>query len=233
MSQLGDITDLQTIDDQAATLTATREDVERRLAGDDELGAAREDLEAATADLSDLRREQRRLDGEVAALTAKITSEDARLYDGSVKNPKELGSLQHEVDALKQRRSGFEDQLLDLLSRIEGAQSAHDDAAKLVSELQSRWASEEARLQQEATSLDARLAATSARRDQQAARRPAASLALYERIRTRRGNTVVARIVAGACSGCRISLPDAVRRRALSPNTLVQCPNCGRILSAS
>ena len=233
MSQLGDITDLQAIDDQAATLTATREDVERRLAGDEELVSARDDLEAATADLSELRREQRRLDGEVAALSAKITAEEARLYDGSVKNPKELGSLQHEVDALKQRRSGFEDQLLDLLSRIEGAQSIHTDASALVSDLEARWASEESRLQQEATSLDARLAATQARREQQAGRLPAASLALYERIRARRGNTVVARITGGACSGCRISLPDAIRRRALSPATLVQCPNCGRILTAS
>ena len=48
-----------------------------------------------------------------------------------------------------------------------------------------------------------------------------------------RGNTVVARIAGGACSGCRISLPDAIRRRAMSPATLVQCPNCGRILAAS
>ncbi len=233
MSQLGDITDLQSIDDQAATLTATREDVARRLSGDDELVAAREDLEAIAAELSDLRREQRRLDGEVATLSAKITTEEARLYDGSVKNPKELGSLQHEVDALKQRRSGFEDQLLEILSRIEAAQTVHNDAAQLVSGLEARWASEEDRLQQEATSLDARIAAAQARREQQAARLPPTSLALYERIRARRGNTVVAHIAAGACSGCRISLPDAVRRRAMSAATLVQCPNCGRILAAS
>ncbi|MBN9491848.1 hypothetical protein J0H33_00670, partial [bacterium] len=95
MSQIGDITDLQSIDDQAATLTANREDVEQRLAGDDELAAARERLVAAADELAGLRREQRRLDGEVAALDAKVQGEEKRLYDGSIKNPKELGSLQH------------------------------------------------------------------------------------------------------------------------------------------
>ena len=233
MSQIGDITDLQSIDDQAATLTANREDVEQRLAGDDELAAARERLVAAADELAGLRREQRRLDGEVAALDAKVQGEEKRLYDGSIKNPKELGSLQHEVDTLKQRRGAFEDELLEVLAAIETAASAHDHAAALANNLEARWATEEARLQQEAVRLDALLAATESKRREQAARLPAASLSLYERIRARRGNTVVARIAGGACSGCRISLPDAVRRRAASPNTLVQCPNCGRILAAS
>lgn len=232
MSQISDITNLQAIDDEAATLADAREDVERRLAGDEDLAAARSALETAESALALLQREQRRLDGETAALSEKISAEEKRLYDGSVKNPKELGSIQHEVDTLKEKRGALEDELLEVLSQIDAAESARADAAELTSALEQRWSAEEASLQQQATSLDARIAATGARRQQQAAALQPQALAIYERVRIRRGAMVVARVTGGGCSGCRISLPDAVRRRALSPDALVQCPNCDRILIA-
>jgi predicted nucleic acid-binding Zn-ribbon protein len=40
----------------------------------------------------------------------------------------------------------------------------------------------------------------------------------------------VARIQGGACGGCRVSLPDAVRKLAFSAEQIPQCPNCERIL---
>jgi predicted nucleic acid-binding Zn-ribbon protein len=232
MSQISDITTLQAIDDESASLAAARDDVERRLAGDEELATAKSALETANTAVALLQREQRRLDGEIEGLSSKIIAEEKRLYDGSVKNPKELGSIQHEVDSFKEKRSVLEDELLEVLSQLEAAESARTDADTLAATLQARWEAEEARLQQEAARLDALIAAAEARRQQQASRLQPLSLALYERVRARRGNMVVTHIKGGACSGCRISLPDAVRRRALSPDTLVQCPNCDRILAA-
>jgi len=40
----------------------------------------------------------------------------------------------------------------------------------------------------------------------------------------------VAHIQGGMCAGCRVSIPEAIRRRAFAPDQLAQCPNCERIL---
>lgn len=231
MSQIADVTTLQAIDNESAALLTAREEVERRLAGSEELTAAKAALETADEALALLRREQRRLDGEIEDLTGKVTAEETRLYDGSVKNPKELGSIQHEVDLLKNKRAGFEDQLLDVLSEIEAAEVTQRESSVLAARLKASWAQEQQQLEQEAARLAAAIINVEERRKQQGALLPAPALSLYERVRARRGAVAVAVIKGGTCSGCRISLPDAVRRQALSSSTLVQCPNCERILA--
>ena len=113
MTQVTDIRTLQEIDDEAATLRAALEDVERRLRGSEELNEARRTSAAVDSELADVRRAQRRIEGEVEGLTARIEPEEKRLYDGSVRNPKELQNIQHELDALKHQRTKLEDQLLE------------------------------------------------------------------------------------------------------------------------
>lgn len=231
MSQIADVTTLQAIDNESAALLTAREEVERRLAGSEELTAATTALETADEALAVLQREQRRLNGEVEDLTGKVTAEETRLYDGSVKNPKELGSIQHEVDLLKGRRAVFEDELLELLSKIETAETTQRESSAQAASLEASWAKEHRELKKEASRLATAIAAVEVRRTEQGALLPPQALSLYERVRARRGALAVAVIKGSTCSGCRISLPDAVRRHALSSTALVQCPNCERILA--
>src|SRR5690606_4726775 len=93
VSQVADVRTLQEIDDEIATARATLDDVQRRLRSDPELDAARHQFAAAAAELQEAQRHQRQLDGEVARLNARIQPEEKRLYDGSVRNPKELGNI--------------------------------------------------------------------------------------------------------------------------------------------
>jgi predicted nucleic acid-binding Zn-ribbon protein len=57
-------------------------------------------------------------------------------------------------------------------------------------------------------------------------------VALYEDLRRRKGGKVIVRIQGSACGGCRVQLPETVRRRAMSAQ-LAQCPNCERILAVA
>ena len=123
MSQVTEIVALQSIDDEAAAFRAALEDVERRLQGNDELNAARREFASADSDLQEVQKEQRRIDGHIEGLTAKIVPEEARLYDGSVKNAKELANIQHEIDNLKQQRATYEEGLLGVLEHRERAET--------------------------------------------------------------------------------------------------------------
>ena len=230
MTQVTDLRTLQEIDDEVSRLSGTLEDVQRRLQGSEELAGARESFAAADVELNDARKEQRRIDGQVQGLTAKIDPEEKRLYDGSVRNPKELSSIQHELELLKQQRSKAEDELLEVMARLEAAETAHADAQKTLVRAEARWEAERTSLTDESARLSGNLASAESKRMAQQGKISARNLAIYEDVRRRRGGVAVARVAGGNCGGCRVSIPEAVRRRAFAPDQLAQCPNCERIL---
>ena len=230
MSQVIELVTLQQIDNEAAALRGALASVEQRLAGDEELEAARARLATADATRSAIAAEQRTLEAEVERLNAKILPEEKRLYDGSVHNPKELTSIQHELDLLKTTRARHEDALVEVLDRAEAAERERDEARASVTRLEARWAQNRGELEREARRLSATIAGVDQSREAQAAKVPPRVLHTYEDLRRRKSGVAVARIQGGACMGCRIGIPDAVRTRALSGVVLAQCPNCERIL---
>jgi uncharacterized protein len=231
VSQVLDLLTLQALDDEAAALHASLGEVERRLHGDEALNAARAAFARAEEALAALQKQQRQLDAEIQGLTAKIEPEEKRLYGGSVKNPKELQGIQHEVELLKEQRARVEDRLLEVLAEVEGAEAERSRALGEVEGREMRRSTEVEALRQEASRLTDGITRAEARRMGQQAKVDPRTLALYEDLRRRKGGHAVARVQGNACSGCRVQLPDAVRRRAMSPAQLAQCPNCERILA--
>ena len=93
-----------------------------------------------------------------------------------------------------------------------------------------RWEHTQQDLKHEAKRLGDAIDRAARKRDVQKGKVNPRSLHIYETVRQKRGGGAVARIQGGACGGCRIALPDALRRRAFSTELLAQCPNCERIL---
>jgi len=232
MSQVIELATLQEIDNEAAALRGALASVERRLGGDEELEGTRAQLEAAESARAAIAAEQRALEGEVERLNAKILPEERRLYDGSVHNPKELTSIQHEIDLLKTTRGRQEDALVEVLDRAEAAERECEGARKNVARLEGRWEQDRGELEGEARRLSGVIAGVDQTREAQAAKVATRVLQTYEDLRRRKSGVAVARIQGGACAGCRISIPNAVRTRVLSGAVLAQCPNCERILYA-
>ncbi|MCC7364152.1 MAG: hypothetical protein IT303_07240 [Dehalococcoidia bacterium] len=231
MSTVLELLTLQGLDDEAAALRAALSDVERRIAGDEELMNARRAFAEADDRVNEVRRRQRRLEDEIETLSDKIAREEKRLYDGSVKNPKELSSLQHEVESLKAHRSPFEDELIGVLDEFEREERARKEAARTMAQLEALREAHLVDLRREGRRLNDAILKSDTRREIQKAKIPPRPLAAYEDLRRRKGGMAIAKISAGSCLGCRVSVPDAIRRRALSSNELAQCPNCERILS--
>ena len=231
MTQVSEIVTLQAIDDEAAAYRAALDDVERRLRGSDDLDAARRELSVTESAVAAVRKEQRALEGQIEALTGKIEPEERRLYDGSVKNPKELGSIQHELNSLKERRAGFEEQLLEVFSRAEIAERDRGQSARAVARLEAIWERDQQDLRRESKRLAELIARMEQKREGQQSHLTPRSLQLYEDVRRRRGGMAVAHLRGGVCTGCRVMIPEGLRKRAYATDALAQCPNCERILS--
>ena len=231
MSQSIELLALQEIDGEVASLTAALEAIAHKLKGDAELDDVRRQVQYFDQQLKRLRTRQRRTETDIDELNIRIVPDQKRLYDGSIRSPKDLEALQKELDFLLRNRSRLEDTLLEQLAEIEEMDAKRAAAAARVDQFEARWEGQQLELRQDSRKLEERLATATKRREGQAHRAQPRPLHLYEDLRRRKGGVAVSPIKSGACSGCRVQLPGAVKSRALDPDVIVQCPNCERILT--
>ena len=194
-------------------------------------------LEELTSDLAiagkqddEISREHSRLEGEIELLEQKISKEEQRMFAGTVSNPKELSSLQAEVESLKRKKGGLEDQLLEVM---EARESSSATVARITGE-RDQAAAEAKELGGKVSILtadiDAQLAQHSSQRDQVAADIPADLLSLYDKIRVKSQGVGAASLEGGTCQGCHTKLPQGEIERMRSEGGLQRCDNCRRIL---
>lgn len=231
MSKSFDLLSLQEIDDEAAALRASSDGVAARLKGNAALDDARRELQYLEEEIKKRRARQRRIETEIDDLNAKIEPEEKRLYDGSITSPKELQSLQKELDFLTGNRSQLEERLLGQLSQIEELEPRRRTVAGRIETLEREWETTQSSLRQESRQLEDKLAKVEKRRAEQRSDVPPRTLALYDSLRERKGGVAVAPIKAGACSSCRVTLPGNLKSKTVDKDSIVQCPNCERILT--
>jgi predicted nucleic acid-binding Zn-ribbon protein len=222
--------DLQRADDEVDRLAKEVAAVESALARDPELERARVAAEEAAAAQRDAELRVRALDGEVDSLRTRTRTVDRQLYGGSVRNPVELLTLQHELDALRAQVSEQEDATLAAMEDAEAAVAERERADAAVQALEKRRAEDEGPRTERLGRLRQQLADAVAARDALVGQVPEKSLALYRRIAQRHVPAVV-RVVDGTCGGCHLPLGAHVSREARVGDSLVQCPNCDRILA--
>ena len=189
-----------------------------------------DDLERAIAELSS---RQAKLEASISDIGERLDPEEERLYGGSVTNLKELSAIQQEVETLKSRRSEFEEELLEVMTEIESLEADLAGAENTRDEIAGAWEQESEGLIDERETLLARLSEREARRGEIRDLMPAAPLALYDTLIGKKAGKAVVQVAGGVCSGCRVMLPDAVRRRATTSALPIQCPNCERLLSVA
>jgi predicted nucleic acid-binding Zn-ribbon protein len=230
MNKAKQLYELQDIEFDIARKNETLAQVAGQIGKDDDLLTAREALSAAVKRLSDLEHQQRAAEWEVDELAKKIASEEKRLYGGSVKNPRELMSLQQETELLREKHRQQEEQVLGMMEEVDAAQQDVELKRAGVGSLETQWQEEQRQLTQEQTDLQTEVASLLQKRESLASQTDSTSLKAYQELRQGRGGLAVATVVQGRCQGCRMSLPMSDQQRARAGHELVRCSNCGRIL---
>jgi hypothetical protein len=189
------------------------------------------DVVRAETETRDLGREVKRLESDVETVRARETK-DQRLLDSGSVAAKEMTNLQHELESLKRRQSDLEDQELELMERLEVAETALAAAQRGLEQARAdRERAEQLRDDALADIADGTRKHQAAR-DEVAGGISAPLLTLYDRIRTQTGSTGAAMLRARQCQGCRLELygNELATVRNADPHEVVRCENCGRIL---
>ena len=233
MTIAADLYALQEIDSAVEATKASLTAVEEQLGESEELIAGRQAVEEGRDALEGVSKQQRELEWQVDDLRPRLSDVEGKLYGGSVRNPKELGSMQEEANILRGQLRRREDELLDLMVRVEERQTALREAEESLTEVEGRWRQDQKELTSEKEKLEGELAGLGERRRQQSGLIEARVLALYDNLWERRQGRAVAKVERGMCGGCRISLPMTVLQKARSGMDVVQCVSCERILYVS
>ncbi len=212
---------LKTLPEHAALLALT----ERRTDVSSRHGRTQTEVE-------DLQREQRKADADVEQVKSRRQRNRERIDGGLVSDAKQLTAMQHEVETLDRRIVALEDEELEVMERLEDAQSR-------LAELGSELATIEADCASQVVSRDAAggeigdsASKAKAERDRLAADLPADLLGLYVKLRAQLGGVAVGALQHGRCGGCRLNVGAAdLARMAVAPSDeVLRCEECDRIL---
>lgn len=226
--------ELQRVDSSIDRLVHRRSDLpeqrELDLLGERRAGVAEQHAEKGTA-LDAIVREQMKLENDVGLIDQKLKHERDRLYGGEISNPKELTTIQAELDALERRKAHMEDQILDLLEQREELEGVVGGLRRMLDEMDAEVAETTGRRDAATVEIDRELTELRARRAELAPTLPAEILETYEDIRARKGGVAVGALEEGTCRACGLPLsPAALDEIRRSEDPLPRCENCRRLL---
>lgn len=232
MTRSNDLWLLQETDTALESRRGSLADAQSRLGETEDLAALRERVAELRAAARAAEAEQKDIELEADALRAKIAPQEAKLYGGSIKNPKELKDLQADIEQLKRHLSSVEDRDLEALTATDSAEEELHTVESDLATLDASWGEEQAELTERIERLTREIAEHEELRRERADNIAPELLRTYDRLRVAHQGRGVAKLDRNLCMGCRISLPVNLVNRARAGSALTQCPNCERILIA-
>jgi predicted nucleic acid-binding Zn-ribbon protein len=220
--------ELQQIDVDIKTQQDLLDDIERRLGENEELVEAKSKAGETKEQLSRTTNRRKELEWEVDDLGKSIKQISDKLYGGTVKNPKELVSLEQEVTLFKDKLRRTEDTLLDVMAEEESLQKTLVKDQAHLDDVEKKREEEQKDLTAQKAKVEIRLQELSKKRESVRTGIDASAIELYEALQSRKGEAVV-KVVQGRCQGCRISLAMSEWQKAKS-GAVVQCSSCSKIL---
>ncbi len=200
--------------------------VERQLAS---LEAERADAEARRGVLTATQKE---LEEQIAGISERRGVVEKRMYAATSSSARDLQAMNDEVRHLTERRAELEE--LELVSMLE--QDPIDAELAALRERAAPLEAEATELRRQVAEsqveIDAALAEAIGSRAVAAAELPTALADRYETLRARLKGTGAARLVGSHCDGCHLELSsvEVEKIRALPPDQVATCEQCGRIL---
>ena len=233
MSDQRSILDIQKFDQQSATLknkAATLPELAEITSTTIKQNNVRDLRIAAETELSDVKRELARAEGDVEQIVTRIERDEKRLASGTG-TPKELEQTQHELGTLGVRRSELEEVELEIMMRVDGIKeriatlsTEENELALVIADLNIRKENALAAIHTELEGIETDRKATTQSVS-------AELLALYEKIRESSGIGAAA-LAGNQCKGCNLTMNTIELQRisVLAEDEVVRCEECRCIL---
>ena len=182
--------------------------------------------------VDDLTAERDKVDGDVESVKARRQRDRDRMDQGLISNPKDLERMTHELESLERRISDLEDQEIEVMERLEEAQSGLGTLTEQIAAADARLADLVASRDAKAAEIDSQLSDLDSERGPAVDGLPAELVTLYDKLRANKGGVGAAALRARECGGCRLTLDHAELAviKAAASDEVIRCEECQRIL---
>lgn len=187
-----------------------------------------------SADLTDQIARHEAAIANAEAASAAISTQRARLEKQlkTVIVPREVEALMHEIAQLNGKRSALDDDELEAMDALAGAESEMAEHEANEPLLREAAANSVAAAAVATAAAEADLVDKIAIRDGMRAAFDSSTLARYDTMRSQHNGQAIAKLNGLRCEGCHLDLSrgevDDIKR--MPEDELAECPNCGRLL---
>lgn len=227
--QIQTLKKLQAVEDKVHDLQIELNQVDASLADlESKLGDSQLEVASMAEELEGARKTYREGELDIKTNQEMVLKSDAKLRQ--VKTNKEYQSTLREIDELKRRNSALEDELLELLDKIESTETDLAEREKRANQRRNEIIAQQNSIKEEAAEKTTALAALKAERDEIASAVPKAVMAQVEDIKLLRGRPVISAVAGSICSGCNMNIPAQLYNELQRFDSIKRCPMCQRII---
>ena len=221
---------LQQLDLELDRLVHEQQAVTTSLQGNTRLRRIRRELEYLQQQLQATQQAQEETEWTLNDLANRLQQKEERLYNGTVTNPKELQSLQSEVQQLRAQYNRQEERVLEALDTTEALKEVLQQKQNDLKKAEDLWQSEYDSLMIRQSQLDARRQDFVQKRQELVTGLTEEQLTRYTTMRRSKQGRAVSKVEQNSCQWCRVILTPSELQRVRISSELCTCTNCGRIL---
>ena len=214
--------EIDALEKEKATIPRGKEEIDGKL---EEMDQAIQKIKDESKDITKLRDEK---ETDLREIGGQIEKFQGQLYQ--VKTNREYESLQHEIDALKEKSSKVEDVILELLEKTERIAGTAAEEEKKLTEFRRDAEKEKGELDSRSRELADEIAIKRDERKRLVVHLDDALVTRYDRIREKKTGLAVASVQNGACGGCFRRIPPQEIQELKKMKRIITCEGCGRII---
>jgi len=229
-NQIDTLVKVQQIEIEAGKLNDYLKKIPARVSNiEQELEAFIRSVETDEAAIEEFNKQYRALEAEVQLNLSKIQKSQEKLR--SVKTNKEYQSSLKEIDDIKAVDSKLEDEMLELLEKIEAAEKAIKDRRQHYTQIVDESNREKEAIERDAEQRQRNLAELDSKRVAIAAELDAGLLEIFNKVKAKQADLVaIVGVQDAVCLGCHMNIPPQVYNELQRCDSLRYCPSCFRII---
>jgi uncharacterized protein len=227
--QLNLLIQLQELDSAMRALLEKKKKVPDALAALDRRRAlCTADLEKVKENIQAAQKNKRDRDKDLDVGAQKVEKLKSRTSE--IKTNKEYQALLKEIETAEQENKAIEDDILQLMEKIDSAASAIAGAEQRARQEEAGIQAEHKEIETANAQLEEELKSVEQAKQLLLERTQPAVLKQYQALLDTKAGIALAEARGETCSGCYMSIPPQVFVNVKKNESIVPCPQCGRIL---
>jgi hypothetical protein len=227
--QLKLLVELQGLDIEISHLAREKESIPEKIRTlEERYGEGEARLKLMQEVLADLQARRRSKERELEHQSSEMKKRQGRLLE--IKTNKEYSAILQEIQVLKDKQSGLEDEILEVLDKIDQQGKEAEGQKEQLTRAQAAWREERTTWEKKLEEVGAHLAELLKERAKRLGDIEPTLIQTYTRIYENRQGLAVVPLTDRSCSGCFVNLTPQTYQETRRNDRIITCANCNRII---